>query len=418
MENSKKLNKLEKSWILYDVGNSAFILLVTTLIPIYYKNIATNTGISLSDSTAYYSYALSLSTVIIAILGPILGGIADNNSLKKRLFTFFMMMGVIGCAALSIPKSCILLLVIFVIAKIGFSGSLIFYDAILVDITDYKKMDKVSSYGYALGYIGSCIPFIISLALVLNSDKLGLSKSIAMTIAFSLNAIWWILCSLPLLKNYKEKKAPSSIKIKGIFISLINILKEIKKDKRVLYFLVAFFFYIDGVYTIIDMASSYGKDVGLTDSSMLIALLVTQIVAFPFALLFGILSKKFDSKKLITFCIGGYFLITIFALTLDREWEFWLMAILVGTLQGGIQALSRSYFAKIIPKEKSAEYFGLYDIFGKGASFIGTLLMGVFTQIFNTSKAGVVVIAIMFLIGLITFSKKDNSNSIEIEVNE
>ena len=407
----QKLNKLEKYWVMYDVGNSAFALLVSTIIPIYFKNMATQNGISAADSTAYLSYAISISTLIVAILGPVLGTVADGKNRKKPLFTLFMMVGVIGCAALALPKSAMLFLVVFVITKVGFSGSLIFYDSMLVDVTTDERMDDVSSQGYAWGYIGSCVPFIASLALIFGADYIGISGTMATAIAFVINALWWAVVTIPLLKNYKQNYYEET-RTSGVTETvkrLGSVCGEIKNNKKVFLFLVAFFFYIDGVYTIIEMATSYGKDVGISDTSLLLALLLTQIVAFPCAIIFGRLAQKFDTARLIAVCIGAYFLVAVYALWLDAAWKFWMMATFVGVFQGAIQALSRSYYARIIPKEKSSEYFGIFDIFGKGASFMGTMLMGISTQIFHTSKAGVIVIAAMFVIGFVVFKLQANA---------
>ena len=407
----QKLNKLEKYWVMYDVGNSAFALLVSTIIPIYFKNMATQNGISAADSTAYLSYAISISTLIVAILGPVLGTVADGKNRKKPLFTLFMLIGVLGCAALALPKSAILFLVVFVITKVGFSGSLIFYDSMLVDVTTDERMDDVSSQGYAWGYIGSCVPFIASLALIFGADYIGISGTMATAIAFVINALWWAVVTIPLLKNYKQNYYVET-RTSGVTETvkrLGSVCGEIKNDKKVFLFLIAFFFYIDGVYTIIEMATSYGKDVGISDTSLLLALLLTQIVAFPCAIIFGRLAQKFDTARLIAVCIGAYFLVAVYALWLDAAWKFWMMATFVGVFQGAIQALSRSYYARIIPKEKSSEYFGIFDIFGKGASFMGTMLMGISTQIFHTSKAGVIVIAAMFVIGFVVFKLQANA---------
>lgn len=336
----QKLNKLEKYWVMYDVGNSAFALLVSTIIPIYFKNMATQNGISAADSTAYLSYAISISTLIVAILGPVLGTVADGKNRKKPLFTLFMMVGVIGCAALALPKSAMLFLVVFVITKVGFSGSLIFYDSMLVDVTTDERMDDVSSQGYAWGYIGSCVPFIASLALIFGADYIGISGTMATAIAFVINALWWAVVTIPLLKNYKQNYYVET-RTSGVTETvkrLGSVCGEIKNNKKVFLFLVA-----------------------------------------------------------------------VYALWLDAAWKFWMMATFVGVFQGAIQALSRSYYARIIPKEKSSEYFGIFDIFGKGASFMGTMLMGISTQIFHTSKAGVIVIAAMFVIGFVVFKLQANA---------
>lgn len=406
MENDK-LTKMEKYWILYDVGNSAFTLLVSTIIPIYFNALAGNAGISEVDYLAYWGYAASISTVIVAILGPTMGTVADTRNYKKPLFVFFMMIGVIGCAALSVPTSWIVFLVVFVIAKVGYNASLIFYDSMLVDVTTPERMDKVSSHGYAWGYIGSCIPFIISLVFVLMYESIGITMNTAMMLAFLINAVWWVLMTLPLLKNYRQKNfaAPPEHPIKDSFIRLGHTLRDIKKEKKIFLYLLAFFFFIDGVYTIIEMATAYGSALGLDTTGLLLALLVTQIVAFPCALIFSRFSKRYETTKLIKVCIAAYTLIALFAIQLDKQWEFWFLAVMVGMFQGAIQALARSYFAKIIPAEKSGEYFGIYDICGKGASFMGTTLVGIVAQITNVANAGVAIIAVMFVIGFVLFNK-------------
>jgi len=399
------MTKNEKSWILYDVGNSAFILLVSTIIPIYVKNIALKDGISNSTSTAYWGYAASVSTLIVALIGPILGTLGDHKGYRKLLFIAFGLIGIIGCAGLSLPLTWFGLLIIFVIAKTGYSGSIIFYDAMLPDITTEEKMDKISLNGFAWGYIGSCIPFITCLGLILTAEKTGIGTTNATMISFIITALWWLLSTLPLLKNYKQKfYIQSQINpLKESFIRLGNTLKDIKGNKHIFSFLIAFFLYIDGVYTIIEMATSYGKDVGITDNTLLLALLLTQIIAFPCAIIFGKLTKRMSAPKLIKISIIGYLAISLFALQLNKAWEFWLLAVCVAIFQGGIQALSRSYFAKIVPKEKTNEYFGLYDIFGKGAAFVGTLLMGVMSQVTGSSKYGVAIISILFIIGFFAF---------------
>lgn len=410
--NNTKLTKLEKCWILYDVGNSAFIMLVSTIIPIYFNFLAGNAGISEVDYLAYWGYAASVATVMVAIIGPILGTLADTRNFKKPLFTISMMVGVLGCAALSFPKSWVLFLTVFVIAKVGYNASLIFYDSMLVDITTEEKMDSVSSHGYAWGYIGSCIPFVISLVFVLMYDKIGISMTTAMMLAFFLNALWWLVVTIPLLKNYHQTnyvELPDH-PIKNSFKRLAVTLRDIKKQKNIFLYLLSFFFFIDGVYTIIEMATAYGSALGLDSQGLLLALLVTQLVAFPCALIFSVLSKKFDTDFLIKICIAAYTGIALFAIQLDKQWEFWLLAVLVGMFQGAIQALSRSYFAKIIPAEKSGEYFGIYDICGKGASFMGTTLVGLVAQITNVANAGVAIISVMFIIGYVLFCKAAKLN--------
>lgn len=407
IETMNKLTKLEKYWILYDVGNSAFILLVSTIIPIYFNYLASLAKISEVNYLAYWGYASSFTTLIVAIIGPVLGSIVDTKGYKKPIFTISMIIGVMGLACFSVPKSWIIFLSVFVIAKIGYNASLIFYDSMLLDITDDKRMDYVSSQGYAWGYIGSCVPFVVSLVFVLFYEKMGIPFNGAMTIAFLINALWWLGMTLPLLKNYKQVNFVEKQEhpIRDSFKRLGHTLSTLNEDKKVFFYLISFFFYIDGVYTIIEMATAYGSALGLNTNGLLIALLVTQIVAFPFALIFGRLSKKYPTDKLIKVCIVAYTGIALFAIQLDKQWEFWILAIFVGMFQGAIQALSRSYFAKIIPPKKSGEYFGLFDICGKGASFMGTTLVGLISQLTGHMNYGVAMISVMFVIGFYFFQK-------------
>ena len=412
-----RLTKAEKYWILYDVGNSAFILLVSTIIPIYFNSLAGAAGISEVDYLAYWGYAASISTIIVAVLGPTLGTLADTKDFKKKIFTVFMMIGVIGCCALSFPSSWLTFLILFIIAKVGYNGSLIFYDSMLVDITEPERMDKVSSNGYAWGYIGSCIPFILSLLFVLMYDAFGITMGQAMMIAFFLNGAWWFLASVPLLKTYRQTyyvERPAH-PVRESFCRLGATLRDMKGKKHIFLYLLAFFFFIDGVYTIIEMATAYGSALGLDTTGLLLALLVTQIVAFPFALLFSRLSKLYETGKLLKVCILAYTGIAIFAIQLNQQWEFWFLAVMVGMFQGAIQALSRSYFAKIIPPDKSGEYFGIYDICGKGASFMGTTLVGVIAQATSSANGGVAVIAVLFVIGFFLFCKADRYHEDELD---
>lgn len=407
-----KLNEKEKRWILYDVGNSAFVLLVATIIPIYFNYLAGKAGLSDVDYLAYWGYAASICTVIVAILGPVLGTIADTKGYKKPIFMISILIGTIACSLLGLMVQWMAFLIVFLIAKVGFSASLIFYDSMLSDITDEERMDYVSSQGYAWGYIGSCVPFVLCLVIVLGSDMLGIRMETAMGIAFVLVAVWWLLMSLPLLKNYEQKyyveKKPHAIA--QSFKRLGETFKNMKEEKQVFMFLLAFFFYIDGVYTIIDMATAYGSALGLDSTGLLLALLVTQIVAFPCAIIFGNLSYRIKTEKLITVCIFAYLGIAIFAVFLKTQLQFWILAILVGMFQGGIQALSRSYFTKIIPEEHSGEYFGLMDICGKGASFVGTTIVSIVSQLTGNINMGVGMIAILFCIGIVIFLKAVSMN--------
>ena len=400
-----KLTSLEKKWVLYDVGNSAFTMMVSTIFPIYFNFLAGNAGISDVDYLAYWGYATSICTLLVAILGPTLGAVADTKNFKKTIFCIAMGVGVFGCILLGFLSSWIWFLGVFILAKTGYSASLVFYDAMLTDVTEPDRMDTVSSHGYAWGYIGSCIPFVACLGIVLGGGSLGMDMQTSMILAFIITALWWLFSSVPLLRSYRQRyfsEAGGHV-VRNSFKRLGRTFAELVKQKHIFVFLLAFFFYIDGVYTVIDMATAYGQALGLDSTGLLLALLVTQIVAFPSVLIFSRIIKNISPEKIITVCISAYFCIAVYAYWLDSQIDFWILAVLVGMFQGTIQALSRSYFAKIIPAEKSGEYFGIYDICGKGASVLGTALVSFLSQVTGSINIGVSALSVMFLIGLVLF---------------
>ena len=400
-----KLTGSERNWILYDVGNSAFTLLVSTIMPIYFNYLAGDAGLSEVEYLAYWGYAASIATLLVAIMGPIFGSLSDMKGFKRPVFIISIVIGAAGCFSLGLARQWLVFLVIYIIAKVGYSGSLIFYDSMLSDVTTGERMDNISAQGYAWGYIGSCVPFGLCLGLVLGAEQFGLAIEEAMMLAFFINAVWWVGMAFPLIRNYKQKyfvqRQPNAIR--NSLRRLGRTLQRVRKEKKVFLFLLAFFFYIDGVYTIIDMATAYGSALGLDSTGLLLALLVTQIVAFPFTILFGRLARKYNTSRLITVCIAAYFGIAVFAMFLATQTQFWMLAVLVGMFQGGIQALSRSYFAKIISADKSGEYFGLLDICGKGASLMGTTVVSLVSQLTNDINKGVGVIAAFFVIGMVLF---------------
>ena len=423
MKNKMKLTPLEKSWILYDIGNSAFTLLVSTLIPIYFNALAGSAGVDEDMYLSYWGYAGSISTILVAIIAPLCGTMSDRK-IKKPIFLLTVILGCIACAALGLTTHWLFFLGIFVLAKVGFHSSIVFYDSMLPEVTTEERMDNVSSMGYAFGYIGSVVPFVISLVLVLKCDLFGMTMGQAMTAAFLVTAGWWAIFSLPLLKKYKqtafvEKKGST---LGDTFRQLYTTFRDAKKEKHIFLYLIAFFFFINGVYTIIDMATAYGSALGLDSTGLLLALLVTQIVAFPFAIIFGRLSAKYDTGLLIKVCIICYTCITAFGMFLNFLWQFWMLAVMVGMFQGGVQALSRSYLGKIIPPERSGEFYGLMDICGKGASFFGMALVGFINQItagleFNlfglklqNANIAVSVLVVLFIVGYVLFCKADRLN--------
>ena len=423
MKEKFKLTGLERSWILYDIGNSAFTLLVSTLIPIYFNSLASSAGVNKDLYLSYWGYAGFISTILVAIIAPICGTLSDRRY-KKPIFLLTVILGCIACACLGITTHWLAFLGIFILAKVGFHSSIVFYDSMLPEVTTEKRMDNVSSLGYAYGYIGSVIPFVLCLVLVLFGESFGLSMGNAMILAFLITAAWWAVFTAPLLKRYRqtaymEKKGTA---MGDTFRQLFYTFKEAKKEKHVFVYLISFFFFINGVYTIIDMATAYGSALGLDSTGLLLALLLTQIVAFPCAIIFGKLSAKYDTGLLIKISIVCYTVITLFGMFLVSLWQFWVLAVLVGMFQGGIQAMSRSYLGKIIKPERSGEFYGLMDICGKGASFVGTTLVAVVSQatagvqlnIFGITlqneNMAVGSLIVLFIIGFFLFCKADKLN--------
>jgi MFS transporter, UMF1 family len=404
----KGFTKEENSWIRYDWASSAYSIIISTAVfPLFYKASATEAGVSLANSTAYLGYTIAIATFILALIGPILGTIADYKGMKKRFFTIFFTLGITFTAMLAFVPSgnWLMLLVIYTLAVLGSTGSNVFYDAFIVDVTSDERMDRVSARGYGMGYIGSTIPFIISIAIIILAQQkvLPISMTLASQTAFIITALWWGLFSIPLFKNVHQKhyieREPQMVL--QSFRRLGKTFKEIRKYRALFLFLLAYFFYIDGVGTIITMSTAYGTDLGISSTNLLIILLATQIVAWPFALLFGRLSERFTGKKMLYVGITVYIFVCIYAYFLESTADFWILAMLVATSQGGIQALSRSYFAKLVPKANANEFFGFYNIFGKFASIMGPLMVGLTAQLTGNSTMGVFSLVILFVIGMV-----------------
>ncbi len=398
-----KVTHAERTWIMYDVGNSALVLLATSVIPIYFSSLSPD-----GDTVVAWSYAETVASLIIALLMPVLGSIADMEGMKKKFIAGCVGTGVVATVALGIPTNAMAFLVIYVISSVALNSSMVFYDALLIDTTTDERMDEISSLGYAWGYIGSCVPFIACLLVVLNYDKLGISLQNAMQIAFVITAGWWLAFTIPMLRHIQQRhfKPREKHAIRKAVTGIGATLKEMWANKAIKYYMIAYFFYIDGVHTIIKLSTSYGTDLGIDSTQLVLALLVTQFVAFPSAIIYGRLSAKHGTRKMLLIAIAAYFGITLFAaLFLRTATEFWILAIMVGMFQGGIQALSRSEFGKLCPKERSNEYFGFFDIFGKYAAILGTFLVGTFTALTDNSSLGVMSIAILFVVGFLVMLK-------------
>jgi MFS transporter, UMF1 family len=417
----KSFTKQEKSWMFYDWANSAYSIIISTAVfPLFYKASATKAGINAADSTAYLGYTIAISTLILAMLGPILGTIADYKGYKKKFFASFFTLGVTFTALLTfIPNdNWLLLLICYTITAIGFNGANVFYDAFIVDVTSEDRMNKVSARGFGLGYIGSTIPFIISIAIIVLAQQeiLPISTTLASQIAFLITAAWWGIFAIPLLRNVRQNYfiEPEPNPVLNSFKRLGKTFKNIRQYRALFLFLLAYFFYIDGVGTIITMSTAYGSDLGISSTNLLIILFVTQVVAAPFAIIYGKLADKFSGKKMLYVGIVIYMIVCIYAYFLESTLDFWILAMLVASSQGGIQALSRSYFAKLVPKENSNEFFGFYNIFGKFASIMGPLLVGLTAQITGRSNMGVFSLIILFVIGIFFLSRVSEPKNAEV----
>lgn len=408
------LNKQELSWVLYDVGNSAFVLvMVTTIMPIYFKDVAAaNMGDTLS--TAYWGYANSIASLILALLSPIIGTLSDFQNFKKRVFVFLWSVGLACTLLLSVVSAgdWLLCLFFFVIARVCWAGENIVYDSFLVDVAEHKRMDQLSSYGFGWGYIGSVVPFLAIIALIMaamESPDAPLPATEA-RIAFVIVALWWAAFTIPLIRNVPQQYwQPSTLNpVKASFKRVWNTLRSIRAHREAFVFLTAYFFYIDGVGTVITMAIAYGRDLQFSATMLIVVILFIQVIAFPFVLLFSKLAEKVSTKKMLLFGIYVYCITTCLAFFMpsitDEQIKnilFWLMAFLVGSSMGGIQALSRSYFAKLIPSNSSGEFFGFYNIIGKFAAILGPFLVGLIGTLTGHTRWGILSLLLLFLIGAI-----------------
>ena len=384
----KGYTKQEISWMMYDWANSAHSVIVVTLLPIFFDTVAGYTADSVS-SMSTWGYATSIAMAIVALSAPFLGVFGDIRGMRKRLFALFVGIGVVAVALLSFtpmmdfmsPTAAAgrvagLILALYIVSVIGFDASAIYYDAFLTDITTPERMDRVSTMGYGLGYIGgSTIPLVIFLLM----NLAGVPMLTCLAVIFAITAVWWLVFSLPLLKNCRQtsgkpyEKGDVGRSLRGVGATV----REIIANKPMLVYILAYFFYIDGVHTVISMATTYGTNLGLDDTGMMLALLLVQILGLPFCLLYIRLAARFGARAMVGVGVCVYMFICVFAFFMRELWQFWLLAVLCATSQGGIQALSRSMFGKLLPdKDRSGEFFGFFDIFGKFSSIMGPALVG------------------------------------------
>jgi len=426
----KRFSVPERSWILYDWANSAHsTIIVAAVFPIYFATVARSAGVS---GDVWWGWATSAATLVMALIAPLIGAIGDFKGMKKKMFSAFLLLGLIFTVIMGITNDWRWMLAGYSVSYLGFSGANLFYDSFITDVTTPDRMDKVSAWGYSMGYIGgSTIPFLISIALVMTGESLfpaiglinkslpaseisDIAAVLAVKISVFLTVIWWAVFSIPILRDVKQLhyvNAPPSKLVKATFANILITLKHILSDKAMLFYMIAYFFYIDGVNSVIHMATAYGASLGLDTTGMILALLVTQIVAVPFAIWFSKFAEKIGSINMISIAIGVYFIICILGfimgfgieegfLTIPQAQSmFWVLAVLVGTCQGGIQALSRSFFGKLVPPNRSNEFFGFFDIFGKFAAVIGPSLYAFITIATGRSSYGILSIILLFAAG-------------------
>jgi UMF1 family MFS transporter len=400
------LNRKIFSWALYDWANSAFATAVLAgFFPVFFKEFWSG-DVAATESTLQLGLANSLASAIIVLIAPILGAIADVGGLRKRLLLLFALLGICMTTGLYFVAEgqATLALIFFVLATVGFSGSIVFYDALIVSVTEEQYYDVVSAYGYALGYLGGGLLFAITVVMTLWPDMFGLaSVTMAVQVSFLCVAVWWLLFSIPLLLFVTEQKgqvqASSVGVIKGGFQQLLSTFHKVRRLRYVFLFLLAYWLYIDGVDTIVRMAVDYGMALGFSANNLITALLITQFVGFPAAIFFGYVGKRVGAKTVILFGIGVYFAVTLYAYRMDSIAEFYVLAIVIGLVQGGVQALSRSLYARLIPPDKSAEFFGFYNMLGKFAAILGPLIVGIVGMLSESSRLAILSISVLFVFG-------------------
>lgn len=420
------LNKTTLSWALYDWANSAYATVILAgFFPLFFKQYW-SAGSDVSSSTFQLGLTNSIASTVIVILAPVLGAIADAGNLKKRLLLIFALLGILMSGSLYFvaQDENILALCLFAFSVIGFSGSVIFSDSLLTDICEENYFDKVSGLAYGLGYLGGGILFAFDVYMTLNPESFGFANSSeAVRFSFLTVSVWWFIFSLPLFFNVTEKKSISTETISTTttiingFSQLRLTFYKIKKLRMVLLFLVAYWLYIDGVDTIVRMAVDYGMSLGFDSSDLIKALLITQFVGFPAAIGFGYLAQYIGAKKSILIGIFVYLLITVWASQITHVSEFYLLAIIIGLVQGGVQALSRSFYAKIIPQHQSAEFFGFYNMMGKFAAVLGPMMMGIVSLTTQSPRLSILSVSILFISGgiLLYFVSENKAKKMLLE---
>lgn len=410
MKTEKKiLSKEVISWAFYDWANSAFATTVIAgFFPIFFKSFWAN-SLNDTESTALLGLANSLSGFFILIFAPFLGALADITFRKKYMLVFFMLIGAGSTASFFFIYEgyWMIAVIAYILASIGFSGGNIFYDSLIIDVSNDQSRNQVSAFGYAMGYLGGGILFVVNVLMYLQPNIFGLASEIdAVLFSFLSVAIWWSIFTLPLIKFVKERKGEiTSLSltstVKNSFFRVINTFKEIRQYKNLFYFLVAYWLYMDGIDTVVRMALAFGSDIGLASSELIVALIITQFIGFPSTIFFGLLAERFGLKILLYIGIGIYILICFGGLVISTIFGFYLLAGVIGLVQGGVQSVSRAVFSKMVPDGKDSEFFGFYNLVGKSAVIFGPMMMGLVSYLFSDPRAGIISLLILFIPGLL-----------------
>jgi UMF1 family MFS transporter len=399
-------NKPVFSWAMYDWANSAFATTVMAgFFPVFFQKFW-STDVTATETTSRLGYGSAIAGAVIAILAPILGAIADRGGARKKFMFAWTLLGVVATGALyfTAKGEWFAALTLFVLATIGFNGGIVFNDALLLDVAKPGELDRVSAFGYSLGYLGGGLLFLLNMLMVQSPATFGLrDPAQAVQVSFVTVAAWWLIFTIPVMRGVKESAQGTKLRLSTAvatgFRELGNTIAHVRQYRMLVMFLVAYWFYIDGVNTIIKMAVNYGTALGLDTSALLLALLVTQLVGFPAALLFGWLGDRIGPRRGILIGLIVYAAITVYAYFLDTEKEFFVLAIAVGLVQGGVQSLSRSLFGRLVPEGKNAEFFGFFNMMGKFATVLGPLLIAIVAGITHNERASIISLVLLFVIG-------------------
>tara|TARA_A100001388_G_scaffold271197_2_gene249653 strand:+ start:527 stop:1789 length:1263 start_codon:yes stop_codon:yes gene_type:complete len=413
MKTEKKiLSKEVISWAFYDWANSAFATTVIAgFFPIFFKSFWAS-NLNDTQSTALLGISNSLSGFFILLFAPFLGALADITYKKKYMLVFFMLIGAISTATFFFidEGNWTIAIIAYILATIGFSGGNIFYDSLIINVSNTESRNQVSAFGFAMGYLGGGLLFVLNVLMFLNPSYFGLNSEVdAVLFSFLSVAIWWSLFTTPLIKYVKENKGedlPSSVwqAIKNSLLRVLKTFREIRQYKNLFYFLLAYWLYMDGIDTVVRMALAFGTDIGLVSSQLIIALIITQFVGFPATIIFGLLAGRYGLKLLLYIGIGIYIFICFGGLVISTIFGFYLMAGVIGLVQGGIQSVSRAVFSKMVPEGKDSEFFGFYNLVGKSAVIFGPLMVGLVSYFFSDPRAGILSLLILFVPGLLVLS--------------